>query len=177
MVDGLILHLKASRNELTRNEIKAAEDFAIFQTNMERENAHLRRKISQLQKVVLDLTSQIDVSNRQLIRRRKLLKEAESELAEFRKLCAAKTAFYRRETARRQGELEVLRDATDLFNSILRTSSRVRGRASSLASGRGLHSGLGRHVVRASSRVHQSVRAAVSSRAALAFTETEKTEA
>jgi len=58
MIEGLVKHLKESRDELTKSEIKASEDFAIFQTNMERENQHLADTISTLKKTIDDLSNQ-----------------------------------------------------------------------------------------------------------------------
>jgi len=81
MIDALIAHLRASRDELTKNEIHAAEDFAVFQTNIEKENEHLKEKIADLDKSLLDLANQLNVANVQLLKRKALLAESEEELS------------------------------------------------------------------------------------------------
>jgi hypothetical protein len=130
MIDGLILHLKNSRNDLTKNEIKAAEDFAIFQTQMEKENEYLKVKIIELEKRIQDLTNQINVASAQLVKREKLLANAQEEERTIRRICKEKQVYYTNESNRRNGELATVAQAQSLFNVLMKKSSRVLGRAS-----------------------------------------------
>lgn len=136
MIDGLIAHLKASRDELTKNEIKAAEDFAVFQTNMEKENEYLQAKIEELKKHIVDLTNQINVANVQLEKREKLLQDAKDELETIRNICKEKKEYYENESRRRSSEIQTVDVATGIFNDILsKLSERVKERAAALNAG------------------------------------------
>jgi len=75
MIDGLITHLKNSRNSLTQAEIKAGEDFAIFQNNMFKENVYMTLKIKELSAHLIDLKAQLNISEQQLVRRTNLRKK------------------------------------------------------------------------------------------------------
>jgi chromosome segregation ATPase len=136
MIDGLIQHLKDSRDDLTKNEIQAAEDFAVFQTNMEKENTYLQNKIAELIKHINDLVNQLNVATVQLGKREKLLQDAENELAQDQKVCQEKEDYYQAETARRTGELQTVDEAGRIFDNILSNlSQRVKERADALAAG------------------------------------------
>jgi len=127
MIDSLILHLKNSRDALTKNELKAAEDFAIFQKNMFKENRFLRAKIKRLQAHLVDLKTQLNKANAQLVRREKLRKEAEAQLAYFRRMKAEKDAYCKKEHLRRVAELQNVDNAEKIFSSVLnKLSARVR---------------------------------------------------
>jgi hypothetical protein len=142
MIDSLILHLKNSRDQLTRNEIKAAEDFAIFQKNMYRENSFLADKIKQLQARLVDLTVQLNKANQQLVRREKLRREAEIQLANFRRMKREKDDYCRREHARRVGELSNVSNAESIFQNVLnKLSLRVKLRTQSNVEGKGYRKG------------------------------------
>lgn len=137
MIDSLILHLKNSRDHLTRNEIKAAEDFAIFQKNMYKENAFLADKIKELQAHLTDLNVQLNKANRQLVRREKLRREAEIQLANFRRMKAEKDAYCAREHNRRVAELSNVASAEQIFQNVLnKLSLRVKLRTQSKTEGR-----------------------------------------
>jgi len=131
MIDGLIAHLRASRKKLTESEIKAAEDFAVFQNSTEKENEYLEEKIAELTKEILDLTNQINVSKVQLVKRKKLRDQAKARLELLRKICKEKKAYFAKETARRRLENGYIDTATKIFETkLMHLSSRVRARAS-----------------------------------------------
>lgn len=172
MIDGLVLHLRESRNELTKNEIKAAEDFAIFQTTMERENEHLQEKIKQLTAHIVDLTNQINISNGQLVKRKKLLQEAQEELRLLIVMCQEKSDYYKRESGRRSGELVTVQSATEIFNKVLKNLSvRVKSRAQSSSQGVAFSKAdsSSREVVATEPGVSADYNANIKSRAAVVF--------
>ena len=141
-IDSLILHLKNSRDSLTRNEIKAAEDFAIFQKNMYKENTFLASKIEQLKAHLVDLKVQLNKANQQLVRREKLKREAESQLATFRRMRKEKQAYCRKERSRRAGELANVSNADAIFKNVLnKLSIRVKLRTQSVTEGKGYKKG------------------------------------
>jgi len=137
MIDSLILHLKNSRDSLTKNEIKAAEDFAIFQKNMYRENTFLTNKIKELQAHLVDLNVQLNKANQQLVRREKLRRQAEIQLANFRRMKREKDAYCRSESVRRAGELSNVAAAESIFQNVLnKLSLRVKLRTQSNTEGK-----------------------------------------
>jgi len=152
MIDQLILHLRNSRDLLTRNEIKAAEDFAIFQKNMYKENRFLAHKIKELQAHLVDLRTQLTKANAQLVRREKLRREAEIQLANFRRMKREKDDYCRREHARRVTELSNVSKAESIFQNVLnKLSLRVKLRTQSNVEGKKYGKGQrgSRHVRRA----------------------------
>jgi len=141
-IDSLILHLKNSRDSLTRNEIKAAEDFAIFQKNMFKENAFLADKIRELQAHLVDLKVQLNKANQQLVRREKLRREAEQQLEFFRRMKREKDAYCKKEHLRRVGELANVANAESIFQNVLnKLSLRVKLRTQSVGEGKGYKKG------------------------------------
>jgi len=137
MIDSLILHLKNSRDSLTKNELKAAEDFAIFQKNMFKENRFLKAKILRLQAKLVDLKTQLNKANAQLVRREKLRKEAEIQLANFRRMKAEKDAYCKQEHLRRLRELSSVDSAEKIFQNVLnKLSLRVKYRTQSKLEGK-----------------------------------------
>jgi len=137
MIDSLILHLKNSRDALTKNELKAAEDFAIFQKNMFKENRFLRAKIKRLQAHLVDLKTQLNKAKAQLVRREKLRKEAEAQLAYFRRMKAEKEAYCKKEHLRRVAELANVDSAEKIFSTVLnKLSARVRYRTQTNVEGK-----------------------------------------
>jgi len=137
MIDSLILHLKNSRDSLTKNEIKAAEDFAIFQKNMFKENRFLRDKIKSLQAHLVDLKTQLTKAKAQLVRREKLRKEAETQLANFRRMKAEKEDYCKKEHNRRVNELANVSSAEKIFQNVLnKLSLRVKLRTQTKAEGK-----------------------------------------
>ena len=141
-IDSLILHLRNSRDSLTRNEIKASEDFAIFQKNMFKENSFLASKIRELNAHLVDLKVQLNKANQQLVRREKLRREAEAQLATFRRMRREKEAYCRRERSRRAGELSNVASAESIFQNVLnKLSLRVKLRTQSNVGGKGYKKG------------------------------------
>jgi peptidoglycan hydrolase CwlO-like protein len=171
-IDSLILHLKNSRDSLTRNEIKAAEDFAIFQKNMFRENSFLADKIKSLQAHLVDLRVQLNKANQQLVRREKLRREAETQLANLRRMKREKEAYCRREHARRVGELSNVRSAENIFQNVLnKLSLRVRLRTQSNTEGKGYGKGqvYAKHVRAAANPADAGIHARTRARHAVAY--------
>jgi hypothetical protein len=146
MIDNLINHLEDSKEELTKNEIQAAEDFAVFQSNMGKENERLEAKIQELIKVIADLTQQIQVAEAELEKRKELLQNAKDQLEAVKTRCEEKKKYYESETERRNGELSTVDSATQIFNNIVdNLSSRVRTRTNNLSAGKDV----GEHVIKA----------------------------
>ncbi len=170
MIDGLIAHLKESRDTLTKNEIKAAEDFAVFQTNLEKENQYLAQRIVELTAVIEDLTNQLNISAVQLGKRENLLKEAQDELATIKRICQEKSDYYAKETKRRTGELESVGKATDLFSSILeKLSKRVQDRANNIQAGQAAGQSLDANVAANASASTANLNSNVQARNAVVF--------
>jgi len=145
MVDALIKHLADSREELTNNEIKAAEDFAIFQSNTAKENEHLKQTIADLAAEIQDLNTQLATANDQLEKRQELLENAQQALADLKKTCQEKRDYYNSESTRRTGELGTVDAATTTFNNIVKNlSARVRSRTNNLAAGKEA----GKHIIK-----------------------------
>jgi hypothetical protein len=172
MIDALILHLKQSRDALTAAEIKAGEDFAIFQTNLFRENSYLAAKIKELNIHLVDLKAQLNVSEQQLVRREKLRQQAEEHLKTLRRMKQEKIDYCRRETVRRNRELVDVNGAQSIFQNVLdKLSLRVRLRAQSNTEGKSynkaqIHEA---HVVSAQSSTEAGVSARQKQRHAIAY--------
>jgi len=163
MIDALILHLKESRDSLTKSEIKAGEDFAIFQTNMFRENAYLAAKIKELNAHLVDLKAQLNLAQQQLVRREKLRQQAEAHLNQLRQIKKEKDEYCKKETVRRTRELQDVGSAQSIFQNVLdKLSLRVKLRTQSNAEGKGYNKAQAHeeHVVSA----HASTEAAVAAR-------------
>jgi len=172
MIDQLILHLKNSRDALTRNEIKAAEDFAIFQKNMYRENRFLTDKIKQLNAHLVDLKVQLSKANQQLVRREKLRREAETQLANLRRMKREQEDYCKREHARRVGELDNVSNAESIFQNVLnKLSLRVKLRTQSNVEGKVYDKKhvYERHVRSAAPGAEAEAKARLSARAQVAF--------
>lgn len=160
MIDGMIKHLKVTRKHLTTLEIKAAEDFAIFQNSMEEENERLVAKIAELTKEIEKLTRDIAVSQGQLVKREKLLKQAQEKLRLLKKMCAEKMAYFKNETARRNKENRYINKAISIFNNaIKKLSERVRSRVNSKvgADGKFTVQDMGQRVVKSAKSVRGHV--------------------
>jgi len=181
MIDSLILHLKNSRDALTKNELKAAEDFAIFQKNMFKENRFLKAKIGRLQAHLVDLKTQLNKANQQLVRREKLRKEAEAQLAYFRRMKAEKDAYCKKEHARRVTELANVANAENIFSNVLnKLSARVRIRTQTKVEGKkySAREKYEKAVAKARKGTETGLEARVKVRSAVVFPETaEATEA
>jgi len=180
MIDSLILHLKNSRDALTKNELKAAEDFAIFQKNMFKENRFLRDKIKSLNVHLVDLKNQLVKSNKQLVRRLKLQKEAEVQLANFRRMKKEKDDYCKKEHQRRVNELANVKAAQTIFESVLnKLSSKVRARTQSKMQGKKYGKGeqfMRKEVVRAEKGTDTGLASRVKERAEVVLTETKGEE-
>ncbi len=134
MIRNLIKHLRRSRRKLTRDEIKAATNFAIFHNSMERENAHLRRKIKKITREILDETNQYNVARVQLRKRVKLCRECLRAWRLIKKMCREKRRYFKKETRRRFREKKHIDGAIRLFNRLVkRISKRVKARANAIA--------------------------------------------
>merc|ERR1711976_1161740 len=143
MIDALIKHLNDSREELTKNEIKAAEDFAVFQSNTAQENEHLRKTIADLAAEIEDFKNQLNVANEQLEKREQLLEIAKQALADLRSICQEKKTYYADETSRRNNETAGVDSATGIFNNIVENMS-ARARANNLAA----EKEVGHHIIK-----------------------------
>jgi hypothetical protein len=137
MIDALVLHLKNSRDNLTKSEIKAGEDFAIFQTNLFKENSYLAQKIKELNIHLVDLKTQLTNAEQQLIRREKLRQQAEDHLKQLRQMKKEKEEYCAKETSRRNRELVDVSSAQNIFQSVLdKLSLRVKLRTQSNVEGK-----------------------------------------
>jgi len=172
MIDGLVLHLKNSRDHLTQAEIKSAEDFAIFQQHLFKENKYLVQKIKELNAHLVDLNAQLNVSQQQLVRREKLRKQAEDQLKHLRQVKREKEIYCKKETLRRTRELTDVGSAQTIFQNVLDKLSlrvKVRTQANAEAKAYGKGAGASQHVARAEAGTEASVKARQSSRNALAY--------
>jgi len=161
MIDNLIQHLEDSKENLTKNEIQAAEDFAVFQSNMFKENERLEAKILELTKVIADLTQQIQVAEAELEKRKELLQNAKDQLEAVKTRCEEKKKYYEDETTRRNTEIATVNDATNIFNNIVdKLSARVRARTNNLAAGKEA----GEHVIKAVKSDEESINTNVDTR-------------
>jgi len=170
MIDGLVAHLKNSRDELIKNEIKAAEDFAVFQSNVEKENEYLRTKILEIENTIKDLENQINIANGQLAKRKVLHQEAIVELENIERICKEKEEYYKNETARRNGEIKTIGEAQRLFDNILNNlSQRVKERADNINSGQAAGNALPASVVANQSTIEKDLAARQGERAQVVF--------
>jgi len=154
MIDGLVTHLRNSRRKLTRDEINASEDFAVFHNSMEKENEYLEEKIKEITKEIVSLTNQLNVARVQLTKRKNLRDQAKAALELLQKMCAEKYAYFQKETNRRTKENNTIDTAIKKFNHILdNLSRRVRDRASNDVTGgaKGFGDNMGTRVVSADS--------------------------
>jgi hypothetical protein len=172
MIDSLVNHLKNSRDDLTRSEIKAAEDFAVFQTNLFKENAYLAEKIKELNVHLVDLNAQLNNSQLQLVRREKLRQEAEDHLKYLRQMKKEKEEYCHNETVRRTRELSDVSSAQNIFQTVLdKLSLRVKLRTQSNLEGKAYHSDQAgsAHVVQSQQSTEQSVATRQAQRNAIAY--------
>ena len=172
MIDSLVLHLKDSRDSLTKAEIKAGEDFAIFQTSMIRENAYLEAKIKELTAHLLDLQTQLGVSERQLVVREQLRLQAEEALATLRRIKKEKEEYNTKENARRIREMNDVNNAQAIFQNVLdKLSLRVKLRTQSNVDGKSYNAAqaASQSVVQAASSVETSVAKVQKERNAVAY--------
>lgn len=157
----MVKHLKETREHLTKLEIKAAEDFAIFQNSMEEENERLVAKIAELKKEIAKLTAAIAVSKGQLVKREKLLAQAKEKLRLLIKMCKEKMAYFAKETARRTKENGYINKAMAIFDAVLKKlSDRVRARVNSKvgADGKFHVQDMGHRVVKSVKNVRKHVK-------------------
>jgi len=172
MIDSLVQHLKNSRDDLTKSEIKAAEDFAIFQTNLFKENAFLAEKVKQLNTQLIDLKTQLNNSEQQLVRREKLREQAEEHLKALRQMKREKEDYCQNETIRRNRELSDVSNAQGIFQTVLdKLSIRVKLRTQSNIEGKAYNAAQANeaNVVKSQQTVEQSVAQRQSQRNTLAY--------
>jgi len=172
MIDGLILHLKNSRDALTKAEIKAGEDFAIFQNNMFKENKYLSEKIKELSAHLVDLKAQLSLSQQQLTRRETLRKQAEEKLKHLRQMKREKIEYCKRETTRRTKEIGDVASAQTIFQNVLdKLSLRVKLRTQDNVEGKKYAKGLNheKHVAKAKKNTEAGLSAREKERNAIAY--------
>ena len=172
MIDGLIDHLEKSRDKLTADEIKAAEDFAKFQHHTRKENEHLEKTIAELTKQIEDLNQQLVVAEAQLKKREKLRDEAKAALEHIKEVCRQKKEYYEHETKRRNHEIEVVKGARKIFESVLaRLSKRIRERTNSNIAGRNYkkENELTKHVVNHKESVENNMKTRTTTRNKVVF--------
>ena len=172
MVDGLVVHLKNSRDNLTKSEIKAAEDFAVFQTNLYKENAYLAEKIKELNVHLVDLNAQLNNSQLQLVRREKLRQQAEDHLKHLRQMKKEKQEYCHNETVRRTRELSDVSSAQSIFQTVLdKLSLRVKLRTQSNVEGKSYNNAQANsaNVVQSQQSTEQSVATRQRQRNAVAY--------
>jgi hypothetical protein len=132
MIDSLISHLEASRKKLSEDEMLANEHFADFHSQMIKENTYLAEKIVEDNKLLLNLNVQLTKAQGQLKRREALRVEAEENLKSLRRQCSEKSAYYKRETARRTNETGIVNNAIATYNKIITgIQARIASRVSS----------------------------------------------
>lgn len=137
MIDHLIEHLKESRKVLTKDEIQAAEDFAIFQTNINKENKHLEKTIEALKAKILQLNDQITHAEKQLVQRENLRDQAKNVLNNLVQTCKEKDEYHEKEVSRMAEELEAVEEAIKVYDGLMENiSARVRARANSNIEGK-----------------------------------------
>jgi len=152
MIDGLVRHLRESRRKLTKDEVNASEDFAVFHNSMEKENEYLEEKIKELTKEIVSLTNQLNVARVQLSKRKALRDQAKTALELLKKMCAEKYAYFKKETDRRTKENKTIDMAVTKFNHIVANlSKRVRDRASMNVGGQKFGDDMGHRVAKADS--------------------------
>jgi len=138
MIDALIKHLKESRDRITRDEIKASEDFAVFHKNLHKENTHFQRTIEGIQKKIADRKIELLKANKDLLRKKKLRNQTKRKLGALESLCKNKYIYFEKETKRRTKEIKIIERARAVFKKILEKAavSRAARRTSAIASGK-----------------------------------------
>ncbi len=126
MIDALIKHLRKSRARLTRDELRASNDFAVFQSKMLKENAHLRRSIKKLTRKIKNMIITLAKAVKHLKRLWKLVKNALKKLRRLKALCTQKFAYFRKETRRRKGENRIINKAKRIFKRLLNRALKTR---------------------------------------------------
>jgi hypothetical protein len=170
MIDALIKHLDESRDVISKDEIHAAEDFAKFQTNLEKENELLQAKVEELKKEIINLTNQLNNANNQLEKRDNLKKQAKEELKTIQTICQEKADYFAKETIRRNGELETVDNAVKVFNNLYdNLSKRVRERADNIALGQAAGIDLEGHVVANAPGAQATLKFNIEERKSVAF--------
>jgi chromosome segregation ATPase len=126
IIEGLLQHLQKSKDDLSKKEMKANEDYAKFMIALEKENAELTRLIEGLKKENEALTAQLKKTEATLEEFRKLLKAAEDNLERLRRICQEKEEYHKRETARRVTETGNCDEAIKIFNEVLGTDKELK---------------------------------------------------
>jgi len=170
MIDSLINHLKKSRDQMTRDEIKGSEDFGKFQKNLKLEQSHLRRTVKEHNKKITKLTNEINVSNAQLIKRKSLRDLARIKLDALKKLCRRKYKYFADETKRRIKENKMIDYAITLFKQVmLRQKTRAALRTNNKVSGKEFGHDLEGRIANAESGVKKSSSDRIKGRFNIAF--------
>jgi len=131
MIDALIKHLQESRKKLSDDEMLANEHFADFQAQLIKENIYLQEKIEEETKTLLSLAVQLRKSRTQLVTREQLREEAEENLKALKKQCNEKDAYFKKELARLQVELNTSKNSIRIFNTLMaKVSARLQSRVS-----------------------------------------------
>jgi len=173
MIDGLIHHLQESKDKLTKDEIHAAEDFAVFQNNLLKEQRHLKKTIEALEVKIKEFLAQISVAEAQLVKRKKLRDQAKLKLIALKKLCAEKYRYFLAETRRRNHENVIIDKALDIFAKLVKRSSGYRASRRSSANYEGVKYGkadnVDARVVRAEKGVTSDYNARLKGRNEIAY--------
>ena len=123
MIDSLIKHLRASRRQLSNDELKANEHFADYQTQMLKENQILAEKVTQDQNNLLSLNVQLRKAQATYGRRERLREQAVETLNALIKACRQKEDYHRSESNRRSNELSIISRALNTYNKIVTSIS------------------------------------------------------
>jgi len=126
MIDKLMQHIKDSRERITGNEIRASEDFAIFESNLNKEQAHLQKTVKEIDVEIVTLINQINIAIPQLAKRKSLEDQAKQKLNALVLLCENKYKYFAAETKRRNQENALINKAIALFTSLLQRSKAMR---------------------------------------------------
>jgi len=173
MIDKLIQHIKDSRERITANEVRSSEDFAIFESNLNKEQAHLQNTVKQIDVEIVTLTNQINIAIPQLAKRKSLRDQAKQKLNALVLLCENKYKYFEAETNRRNQENVLINKAIALFTSLLQRSKAMRAQRRADSNFQGAKYGkadnVDKRVVNAAKGISTRLDARVKSRNEVAF--------
>ena len=126
IIDGLIAHLVLSKDDLSRKEMLANQDYAKFMIALEKENKELAIIIAGLQSENVALKDELVKTIAALVEFQKLLKAAEDNLAYLRQICKEKEDYNTAENGRRAKETTQCQEARKLFDDIIGTDVELK---------------------------------------------------